>query len=165
MIETQADARRLTSIDAATSLGRMADDVVLAVLHRLDQEGLDSHDEQALTNAAEWLDRLAGHLADPLDLARLGDDVSAVPGLFGFGPDVAGTAIDAIGAGSGTDTEIAAIRELRSRVLEVFAGSARRADMERLLQVFESIARAMLSAAGSMLSPPARTSWAMTFAS
>ncbi len=32
MIETQSDARRLASIDGATSLGQLADDAVLAVL-------------------------------------------------------------------------------------------------------------------------------------
>lgn len=161
MNETQADPQRLSSIDAATSLGRLADEVVVALAHRIDRVALGPDDVRALTLAADWLNRLSDQLANPLDLSRLGD-VAAFPGLYGFGPDVTGAAIDAIGSSAGRQAEVEALRALRDTVRNVPSDTSDPETLHRLLRVFESIARAMLSAAGSMLAPPARSAWATT---
>lgn len=162
-METKSDPRRLSSIDAATSVGRLADDVVIAVAHMLDGHQRAS-DAESLELAANWLDRVGWQLEHPLDLSGLGE-VASPPGILGFGPEVRGAVIRAIGGQVDRQAAVDALRQLSELLRAAAAEKANRDGLERLLVVFESIARAMLLAAGSLLTPPPRSTWATTFAS
>jgi hypothetical protein len=164
MTETQADARRLTSIDAATSLGQLADEVVVAVIHWRADSTLNEHDAMAVRQAAQWLESTSARLADPLSLEAGHDNVLSFPGPDSFGPGLADAALGVLSANRKTDETIAALDALKLQLLAIADGSADERDAERLLNVFEGIARAMLSAADSLLAPATRTKWAMTSA-
>lgn len=164
MIETQVDARRLSSIDAATALGRLADAVVLAVARRASGDALSAGDERALHSASEWLDRLSEQLAKPLDLSHIGT-TSHLPGVYGFGPDVNAVAIDAISHARDANAEIETLRSLRDATSSVIASGVDPKIMDMVAEVFESVARAMLSAADSLLNSPSRRAWPTSYSS
>jgi hypothetical protein len=163
MIETHADARRLSSIDAATSLGRLADEVVVAASRRIAGIPLAPEDARALHTASGWLTCLSDQLAKPLDVSYIGA-TGQLPGLYGFGPDVTGAAIGAIGLSADRDEEVEVLHRLRDMTNAVASEGSDPEGVERVLEVFESIARAMLSAAGSLLNSPNGSTWPKTFA-
>ncbi len=101
-------------------------------------------------------------LTDPLDLAQRSSALNNLPGLDTFGPGVADAALEAFAAGLDLGQEVLAVKHLRSKVLEFAAGRAAPIVAEELADVFETIAKAMITAADSMLAPVARTAWATT---
>lgn len=163
MIESSADTRRLSEVDAAGWVGRLADSVVVAISRRLTDQALSEADRHALDTAARWLDRLREQLAKPLDLTHIGGSTD-FPAVYNFGSNVTDAAIDALGVGADPEAEIRALQSLSASVRDVKAGQADSQDAEHLVIVFESIAEAMLSAAGSLLATPARRTWPKTFA-
>lgn len=163
MIESSADTRRLSEVDAAGWVGRLADSVVVAISRQLTDQTLGEADRLALDTAARWLDRLSEQLAKPLDLTHIGGSAD-FPAVYNFGTNVTDAAIDALGVGADRDSEISALRSLSASVRDVEAGRGDSQTAEHLVAVFESIAEAMLSAAGSLLATPARRTWPTTFA-
>jgi hypothetical protein len=162
MIESRSDTRRLSSIDAANWLGRLADSVVIAASHCLSGLPLDSNDHEALQTAAHWVDQLRHRLAEPLDLSHIGGDTE-FPGSYSFNSDVTGAAIHAIGGDANREAEINALDKLGITIRAVDASIDHTDSAQLLVTTFESIARAMLSAAGSLLVSPTGFAWPQTF--
>jgi len=159
MTETQGDAKRLSAIDGATSLGRLADGAVLVLSHWQDRKRLSSEDVNTLQALADWLGRAAERIADPLTAAFAVGRYELLPGLDNFGTGVTSAAIEAIAPGLDSETEVATLRDLREKVLEVVDRSANAESVEFLAGVFESVAKAMLAAADYMLTPSSRAAW------
>lgn len=162
MIETQGDARRLASIDGATALGQLADDVVVAILHWKDHGDLERDDLHALRQAIDWLERAKEGLDHPLRLASAPSGSSALPSLDSFGPSLTGAALGALGAGMDAQAMSSALDAIRLQTQAVVERKADPAEVDRVLSVFEALSRAMLSSADAMLAPSARGSWTTT---
>jgi len=160
MIDTQSDAERLYSIDAATSLGRLADAIVMAASHRLSSSELTDADRAALRAASTWLDRLSRQIEHPLDLSLIGE--SNEPGLFGFGSEMTDVAVSALGSAGNPVAEARALQQLKAAIDATEAGTLPTESVTHVLEVFESMARAMLAASGSLLRDPNRSLWALS---
>jgi hypothetical protein len=162
MIETQGDARRLASIDGATSLGQMADRVVVAALHWRQHRQLEAQDVDALRRAADWLGSVELILSDPLSLSSVISRPSEFPELDSFAPGLAGVALGELGSTADKEGQGRALGRLRELLLALANGSAGESDTDRVVRIFEAFAQAMLASADSMLATTPGTSWTTT---
>lgn len=167
----QAETQRLAAIDASSALGRLADEVVLATLRWQREGNCTAEDRAAATKAATWLEELASLVEDPLDLPRSLHSLSKLDIIERFDQlrtDAAGATID---AGSlkqaDTDRTAMAARFLKwHKLLLRFANNeASEAEVESIRKLFASLAEAMLSSVGDMLTWKPGAPWTTTFRS
>lgn len=157
-----ADTSNLTAITGATSLSRLADQVVTLVIRYEDSGSLDSQDQSVLAITIEWLDKLVQLVEDPLDLQRSLNDLEQIPLLNSFGSVSLGDGLKSLlarEAPEGSDTGAAAFRWLRDLVNTLKVGKASSKQLETIQRVFEGLASALLTKANELLESKPGVAW------
>lgn len=144
MINTQAEARRLRSMDEASTIGRLADDVVLALARRKSARDLSEDDRRALERTQQWLGQAVTRVTDPLSLSTKRLPGSSAADLDSFGPRLATAALEASPMPAQTDHGQEALETLRRQIRRVLDGQATPGELQQLHLVFEAVAQAML---------------------
>lgn len=169
MVSTHVETERLIAVRDATTLGRRADKVVLAAIHWKQTRNLAGDDADAVKEGAEWLDRLASVLSDPLDLehnlSALGElDVLGRSQRFGE----RGISIllkSQPGSPSTPPAEaVHALRTIADLLREWHQGKVDEAHVSDIQRIFERLASMMLESAEETLGAPTGARWKTTSA-
>ena len=168
-----SEDQRLASIDLATQLGRRSDAVVMATLQWDTTGTIKPSDTGAINDAADWLETLAGAVADPLDLVRSLPQLRTLDVLASFGSLAGG--LDALLASrspsSSTDRpsneaqRSARLTEVASLLRDFSAGNATSGNVAELRELFAQLAQMMLSYSAVMITPRVTEQWTKNSAS
>ncbi len=159
--------QRLASIDLATQLGRRSDAVVMATLQWDTAGTISPSDNAAISDAADWLDSLAGAVADPLDLVRSLPQLRTLDVLASFGSLSGGLDVLLASRSSSSSTgrpsneaeRSVKLTEVASLLRDFSAGHVTSERVAELRQLFAQLAQMMLSYSAVMITPRATDKW------
>jgi hypothetical protein len=167
MIATQARARRLAEIDGATSLSRLADEVVHATIGWTERGLAGDRDATAVSLAVAWLDTVLNATQDPLDLGRSIGEPDAAQALANASGFASEELRDVLAVEAAPDQSAADVFSwLKDRLVAMQRGDAKQDDVDVIQRIFEAIATSMLGSADRLLTPdPGLASWTKSFVS